>query len=498
MKKYQILFGILVAVVVLFFWRSGGKWFNRTQSGTPEKAIHEEKKDIDHVFLIIIDTLRADHLGCYGYPRNTSPFIDSLAEKGVVFEKAYSQSASTGPSHASIFTGLYLYQHRVISNYYVLDESYTTLAELLRNNGITTAAFTSIDMLFSPSKIDQGFIIHEEPPDTRQIYGFKYRPAEFTIDKAIAWFDKSGTSQKTFTWIHLFDPHFPYHPPKKYLNKIDKSLEKKSFLDYLKQLYINAETFNEKTLNAEYENLNNVQKMYEYISNYDAEIAYADNELKRFYDFVEEKGFNKNSLWIITGDHGEGLGQHSWLGHAFMIYQEEIHVPLIFFSDKNIQPARIEDVVENLDIFSTVLEILDIKPDKRLSRKIKSVSLLKQLLTKEKSPVKKHAFCEREYKLKGKKLVVMRGDKEKISLQDKSFKYIYRSDNEDEFYNLQEDPFEQINLVSMSQNKHAEEMKILKKKLSEILEDKKQYDSIGTNIVDKNTIKKLKSLGYMR
>ena len=359
MKRYWMYVGLSIVLAAVLFWRIRGRTFDVSQSVTYEAEVggykHSDRLRIRHVFLITIDTLRADHLGCYGYPRNTSGFIDFLAENGVVFNRAYSQSASTGPSHASIFTGLYPYQHKVICNYYLLDDSYVTLAERLCANGIITSAFTSVDKLFSPSKIDQGFAVHGEPPDTIKTYGFKYRPAEYTIDEAVAWLDISDPSEKTFTWVHLFDPHFPYNPPEKYLSEIDSGMNKETFLEYLAQLYIDDETFAQKTLDEEYENLCSSEKMYDYISNYDAEIAYADSELQRFYDFAGKKGFAEDSLWIITGDHGEGLGQHSWLGHAFMIYQEEIHVPLIFFSDKNLQPARIYHVVENFDIFSTVL-----------------------------------------------------------------------------------------------------------------------------------------------
>ncbi len=94
-----------------------------------------KNNDIDHIFLVTIDTLRADHLGSYGYPMNTTPFIDSIAKKGILFEKAFSQSATTLPSHASIFTGLYPAEHKVIANGYVLDDSYVTLPEILKKKG---------------------------------------------------------------------------------------------------------------------------------------------------------------------------------------------------------------------------------------------------------------------------------------------------------------------------------------------------------------------------
>lgn len=459
------------------------------------------KKDeikIDHIFLITVDTLRADHLGCYGYIRNTSPFIDSLAENGVLFTRAYSQSASTCPSHASIFTGFYPLQHRVLANHFILDNSYTTLAEILKKNGYKTSAFTSTDRHFHESNINQGFEFYEEPVDTKKTYGFKYRPARLTINNAIVWLDNFNPKNKLFLWIHVFDPHFPYHPPEKYYKEIDNNLKNEMFLKYLEMFHINIEAFSRKILNPNYEHLNNRKKMYEYITNYDAEIRYADEELKRFYNFAERKGLNKNSLWILTSDHGEGLGQHNWLGHSAMIYQEEIHVPLIFFSEQKFKSKRIEDVIENFDIFSTVLDILKIKLDEKLKKEVKSISLLKKIWSTQENLDKNFAFSERERRTRENDVIKVWDEKEKYSIQDENFKYIYRSDFEDEFYNLKEDPLEQNNLINSSTDKYIEEKKTMKEKLLRILNKLKKHRNLKTKIVDKETIEKLKSLGYIK
>lgn len=458
----------------------------------------KDEKKFSHIFLIIVDTLRADHLGCYDYIRNTSPFIDSLAKKGVLFERAYSQSASTCPSHASIFTGLYPLQHRVLANHYVLDDSYTTIAEVLRNDGYKTAAFTSTDRHFHKSNINQGFEFYEQPIDTEKTYGFKYRPASLTINNAIIWLDNFNPKNKLFLWIHVFDPHFPYHPPGKFYKEINNNIEKERFLEYIERFHINTEAFSRRILNPNYEHLNNKEKMYEFITSYDAEIRYADDELKRFYNFVERKGLNKNSLWILTSDHGEGLGQHNWLGHAAMIYQEEIHVPLIFYSEQRFNPKRIKGVVENFDIFSTILDVLNIKIDKKLRKEVKSTSLLKNIRNTQESLNKNYAFSERERSTIENNIIKIWDEREKYSIQDEYFKYIYRSGFEDEFYNLKEDPFEQNNLINSRTVEYNEEKKEIKKKLLRILDELKEYKNLKTKIVDKKTIEKLKSLGYVK
>lgn len=284
------------------------------------KKTSGKKLKLDRIYLIIIDTLRADHLGCYGYPRNTSPFIDSLAKEGILFEKAYSQSSSTCPSHASIFTGLYPFQHRVLANGYVLDDSYTTLAEILRDNGFKTAAFASTDRHFRVTNINQGFDFYEDPVGTMELLGRVYRSARLTKKNASIWLNNFDTNQKLFLWLHFFDPHIPYRPPKIHIQEIKESLNRQDFLRYMKNIPTDMEVFENK-----------IYKMYRKIIRYDAEIRYVDEELKHFFSFIDHKGLNKNALWIITSDHGEGLGQHKWYIHGKLLYQEQIHVPLIFY-----------------------------------------------------------------------------------------------------------------------------------------------------------------------
>jgi arylsulfatase A-like enzyme len=453
----------------------------------------EEKIRIDHIFLITIDTLRADHLSCYGYPRKTSSFLDSLAKKGVLFEKAISQSATTCPSHASIFTGLYPIQHKVLSNAYVLDDSYTTLAEILREKGIRTAAFTSTDIHFQSSNLDQGFEFYEEPIDIKRTYGYKYRPAKHTINNAIIWLYNFDPKEKLFLWVHLFDPHLPYKPPRKHYKTIDKQMTKKDFLEYLHKYNFNLEIFD-----------NDPNKMYRYITNYDAEIKYVDEELKRFNNVVKNMGLNKNSLWIITSDHGEGLGQHDWLKHGKLLYQEEIHIPLIFyFSGSKIKPVRIMEVIENSDIFSTVLEIFKVKKDKKDQKDVKAISLWTKIKKPASSLQRKFAFSERRHYIEREKIkknyrIWEKAWEEgnKYSIQNRYLKYIFRTKLEDELYHMREDPYELSNLIKSS--RFAEEKTNLKNKLLEIISERAKYKNLKLQEKSRKIIEKLKSLGYVR
>ncbi len=442
------------------------------------------KNQIKHIFLITIDTLRADHLSCYGYPVKTSPFIDSLAQEGVLFENAFSQSATTCPSHASIMTGLYPSQHRVLANGYILDDSYITLAEILKANGYKTAAFTSTDRHFLASNIDQGFEMYEEPLDTIKTYGFKYRQARLTINNAILWLDNFNLKKNLFLWIHLFDPHMPYHPPEEIKKLIRRQLKKDFLKEYALKAKVNLEIFN-----------NSFDEYYNHILNYDSEIRYVDEELKRFFRFLKKKKLLKDSMVIITADHGEGLGQHNWLKHATHIYQEEIHVPLIFyFSNKKISRRIIKKSVENFDIFSTVLDFVGIK-DKKYFANVEAISL-KNLIVKD-DLISKKVFSERQYYKKRKKYKKSTPfwkriweEGIKVSIQDDRYKYIYRSAYPDEFYDLENDPFELYNLIK-EKEKLAQEYK------KEIMKILGKFKNKRSKKAGKKIFRRLKSLGYV-
>ena len=171
----------------------------------------------DRIVFITIDTLRADHLAEFGYPIDTAPFLTSLSTRGVTFRYAFAHSATTGPSHASLFTSLYPFQHGVQNNGQKLDESFVTLAELLSDRGFSTAAFVSGNALFGSSQIAQGFTHYDQPPlkEMRDGQGRPtvYRPADRTTGTVLDWLEKQPVDEPFFLWVHYYDPHMPLNPP---------------------------------------------------------------------------------------------------------------------------------------------------------------------------------------------------------------------------------------------------------------------------------------------
>jgi len=344
-KKFSfIIIAIITVVGIGFFFR-----FQSKKSLQP-----------DWIVYVVIDTLRADHLHCYGYPRNTTPFIDNVARRGVVFYNAYSHSATTGPSHSSMFTSLYPYQHEVYSNRFILKNEFLTLAEYLKSKGYFTAAAVSVQWM-DKLNLNQGFKIFDQASNERieKRISPPYRPAAETVERLIEIIkERELYKKKAFLWIHLFDPHVPLVPPAEYISRLRKNNDREKMIEYL----LNVQKIRLSPFKG------NIESMYNHILRYDAEIAYADAQLARFYEFVRGKVGKKKVLWIITSDHGEGLGGHNWVLHAKYIYKEFVHVPLILLWENfKIKPRRINSLVGHVDLFPTITEIF--KED--LNKKVK-------------------------------------------------------------------------------------------------------------------------------
>jgi len=248
-----------------------------------------------NVVLITIDTLRADHVGCYGYKQIKTPNIDALAADGTRFDRAFAVVPVTLPSHTSILTGTYPMlsgMHDFSGN--KLSRLQPTLASVLKQVGYRTGAVIAAAVLDSRFGLNQGFDFYYDHFDFNRLDEANLdemeRPGNLVADVALNWLEKDerarNPQKKFFLWMHLYDPHTPYHPPEPYAR--------------------------------EYAALP-----------YDGEIAFADEQVGRLVRFLKEKGIYQNTIIVLCGDHGEGLGEHGEKTHGFFIYNATMHVPLI-------------------------------------------------------------------------------------------------------------------------------------------------------------------------
>lgn len=306
------------------------------------KGVVENQQLVDYecpdsnVVLITIETTRADHLGCYGYNKNTTPFIDSIAKDGILFEKAFAPRGLTWVSLTSMLTSLYPISTDVRNNGQVLDYNKTqTMASILKSNGYVTAAFLT------------NFF---EAGDYH--FGMKYCGDDaFITDQAIQWIGKNK-DQKFFIWMHYLAPHMSYEPPPKYDIFTDKNYRG---------------TFDGSNKSLENVTLNKINLSYDdykhIISLYDGEIFYVDNLIKSVYKALDNSGLTGKTIVVITADHGEDLYQHNYyFYHHCSIYDSSLHIPLIFkLPDNSYSGRRVDAIVENIDIFPTLLDMLKIK-----------------------------------------------------------------------------------------------------------------------------------------
>ena len=272
-----------------------------------------------NIFLITIDTLRADHVHCYGYNQIQTPALDDLAKGGVRFAQAFTPSPLTNSSHTSILTGLLPSLHGVTDFGIPLDDSHVTMAELLKSKGYHTAAFIGAVVLDSKTLapgLDRGFDFYDNFPtnvQTKIHWDRLERRGEVVVKHAEAWLTAHPTGAR-FVWVHLYDPHDPYEPPAPY-----------------------SETYKDRL--------------------YDGEVAYADSALANFVAYLKAHLSYDNSLIILVGDHGEGLGEHNEDTHGIFLYDSTTHVPLILKSPAGKNAGKmVDDQVGTLDILPTVLE----------------------------------------------------------------------------------------------------------------------------------------------
>ena len=279
------------------------------------------------IILISVDTLRADHLSCYGYGGLRTPHIDAIAVGGTLFTQVNTQVPLTLPAHVSLLTSTYPFANGVQDNGQQLGIKAVTLATVLKGHGYRTAAFVGGFVLDRRFGLDQGFDVYDSPFSGSHLAGKDpgdvKRPGEDVVDSALAWLDQNG-NQPFLLFLHLYDLHTPY------------------------------------------ERIPELRTRF-HGSSYDIELGYIDEQLGRFWEFLNQRDLLKSALVVFLSDHGESLGEHGESTHGYFIYQSTLHVPLIIHwperspATQAAHPKRIEEPVSLLDPAPTVLQFAGVK-----------------------------------------------------------------------------------------------------------------------------------------
>ncbi|MFH1277427.1 MAG: sulfatase [Candidatus Eisenbacteria bacterium] len=299
-----------------------------------------------NILLVVIDTMRADHLGCYGYGRPTSPAIDRIAAEGVRYENAYTSAPWTLPAVASLMTGTRPWEHGAVNDYLAPRPDLSTLGGLLGEAGYETAAFVSHIYTSRVYGFDAGFDRFE---DFRIAEGYVFDQgleprAERVIGEAVRWLEGRDRSKPFFLWIHLFDPHWEYGAPEPYRAMFDPDYD-----GPVDGTYRTIERY------LEHDSLMAPRDLEHLIALYDGEVRYADAWIDTLVRRLEKSGDWGRTVAVVTGDHGEEFQEHRSLGHSFTFYDEVLRVPLVFRDPEGPAGAELRTPVGLVDIFPTLL-----------------------------------------------------------------------------------------------------------------------------------------------
>ena len=396
------------------------------------------KKNLLNVLLITIDTLRPDRLSCYSDEHIQTPQIDSLAEKGALFLKAFAHTPTTLPSHTNILLGTTPIYHGVHDNQnFIVRDEFLTLTEHLKSSGYATGAFVGAFPLDSRFGLTQGFDVYDDYYGSKNYQEFSYveRPAEVVVRKAMDWLENQ--KNPWFLWIHCFDPHQQYNPPEPF---------KTDYKD----------------------------------APYNGEVAYVDHELGKLFAYMKKNQWGDNTLIIFTGDHGESLGQHGESTHGYFAYNSSIWIPLIIVSP-GMKPVVADQNVGHVDIFPTVCDILGLqKPDF-----CQGISLEPVLNGKKVNKLtSRDIYFESLYPYYNRGWAPLTG-----IIQDKT-KYL--DSPIPELYSLEKDFDETENHAEI------ENLSPYKKRLEKLMEEQSYSGkAAAAKKADRDTLERLKSLGYL-
>jgi arylsulfatase A-like enzyme/lipopolysaccharide biosynthesis regulator YciM len=446
---------ILLAVFgAAFVWLAGAEIFRRRASPpAPAPGLEDWRLELEavapqglNVVLVTIDTLRADRLSSYGSRFVETPHMDALAREGVRFSAAASTVPFTLPAHSSIMTGTYPPLHGVRENVgHVLDDRLPTLAERLAAGGWTTAGFVSAFVLDSRWGIARGFETYfdrfdlGEKPEAN--LGAVQRDGRETLDETIRWLDEIP-EKPFFLWLHLFDPHDPYTPSEPFKSRYPRNP-------------------------------------------YDAEVAYVDSLVGELRGALEARDLLDSSLVVLTGDHGEGLGQHKEGFHGFFVYESTIRVPLILrFPAGRFAGREVGAAVSHVDLLPTVLEVTGLS----IPERAQGSSLMPLIVESEQATGEERAvLSESLYPLLHYGWAPLR------SLRTARYKFIEAP--EPELYDLIADPQETRNLLREDRRTARE----LRDRLLELREEiEEDAPEIGERAeLDDETLDRLQALGYV-
>jgi arylsulfatase A-like enzyme len=423
---------------------------------------------LQHVFLVTIETFRADHAGLYGYDRATTPNLARIAAQGAVFRNHSPQAPFTRPSLSSLVTSRYPVSLGITENVPPLPPEANTVAEMFADNGYVTGGFVAQFLLSAHYGFNQGFhSFYNHPNDT---------PASRVFQDLLPWID-AHTADNTFTWMHLFDPHGPYHP------QIPKFQGDAIWQADTRSLTAGTGKLTGPFIPGYVLDPGDLERRH-YVANYDSEIASVDQKVGELIDKLTTLGLADRSMVIITADHGESMTDHDrWFCHG-SLYEHDLHVPLVVWAPGRVKPGTVVEArTTHLDLVPTMLDYAGAKAPPGLKGKS-----LRGLLDGGTAPTQAYSVA-----------VVGEGEEEQVAIgSDSPLKVIVdHSGNAVEAYDLAKDPNE---LVNVATTRKAEVDPIVtgwRAWMATQLADDERAKPAPTRTMSEEEEEKLRALGYV-
>jgi len=445
----------------------------RAQEKAPRAAPPAAAPAVRNLLIVTLDTVRADHLGCYGYFRDTTPVLDALARESLRFTRCLAPIAQTTPSHASLFTGVLPFEHGVLSNFFTRPDderellalrtspTLQTLAQALRARGFRTGGFVGATPVKRFTGLAAGFDAWSEPETAR-------RAASEVIADAIAFID-DGAGAPFLAWIHLFDAHGPIRPPfppQEYLGRYRTDPKLKAWLE---ERRFPAEVAGEHTGSIPPSQAHNL---------YDGALRFLDDQLDPLVRRLRADDLWESTAIVVVGDHGHGLGQHGYLSHG-ICWDEQFRVPLLV-RVPGVEPRTVDPLCSLIDVVPTVAGLIPVLADAAPLQQWRGADVLDPDFEPRPqfgmSPIEKGI----------------------TSLTTTRFKLLRRRDRPPELYDLQADPFELADVAAA----HPEVVTRLSRLLAHEIDRQKQSEKLhragmaDEGRIDPRLLEELRALGY--
>lgn len=423
-----------------------------------------------NLIIFLLDASNAKHLGTYGYPRNTTPTIDTLGREGAVFENAFCQSVYTLSSTGDLFTSTTSLIHGVVSKESQLSKDFVTLPETLQKNGFKTAGFVASPNASSTFGYEQGF---DQMFELFRVKGGKALQAGKFLSPVSEWLEQNR-QKRFFLYVHFREPHLPLIEPDPFGKMFDPD-----YSGHLVGTFPVITKINSGELKADPRDIEHL------IALYDGNLAYVDSVVGQILAKLKQLSLYDDTVVLVLSDHGEALWEHGYEGHNIYLYEENIRIPLIFrFSRRDVPVrSRVDQLVRTIDVYPTLLDLFGIEESSNPYAQGKS--FLPYLFSNSDDP--------------DTEVISHTTDRLDFSLRTNRYKYIWSSDESEALYDLQSDSKETKNILA-EQPILAGYLRLQIKKFVPEQQEKLRKFAIHeaeAPTIDQDTDEKLKALGYV-